>query len=108
MENLDKHHDDYVSTFRAEVDEATVRKVHIWEHPKFCPGAFNAYLAWFLPQTRVELCPPAYEELMEENSEDDLTELRYNKAVRDVNRTNFALVMNFMVIAANISPCHRT
>ena len=100
----DKHHADYIATFRAEVDKAMVNKVHIWEHPKYSPDAFNAYLAWFLPRTRVELCPPAFEELMEDNSEDedDLIELRYNKAVRDGHRTNFAPVMNFMVISVHI------
>ena len=108
VKKWDQHHADYIETFIAEVDEATVNKVHIWEHPKYCPDDFNAYLAWFLSRSRVELCPPAYEELMDENNEneDDLIELRYNKAVRDGSRTNFAPVMNFMVISAHIPPRH--
>ena len=108
VKDWDKHHADYIAMFRAELDEAIVKKVHIWEHPKYCPNAFNTYLGWFISRTHVELCPPAYEELMDENSEDedDLIELRYNKAVREGNRTNFAPVMNFMVIYAHISLCH--
>jgi hypothetical protein len=47
--------------------------------------AFNNYLCWFLPRTRVQLLPNAYtEDLLEEPlSFDKLGTVAYNKLVRE-------------------------
>ena len=50
--------------------------------------------------------PPAYGELLEDMDDDAIVELRYNKALREGNRTDFAPVMNFMVIFAQLISSH--
>jgi hypothetical protein len=102
----DKHHKDYITTFNAEVKEATDRKVYMRDRPKYRQEAFDTYLGWYLARTRVRICPPAYEELLEDMDDDAIVELRYNKAVREGNRTDFAPVMNFMVIFAQFISSH--
>ncbi|KAE8794418.1 mutator protein [Hordeum vulgare] len=49
--------------------------------------------------TRVEICPPAYEEdILEEPTEyDALAQGRYNKLIREGYQTSFAPVLNFVV-----------
>ena len=78
----------------------------MWDRPKYRQEAFDAYLGWFLARNRVRLCPPAYEELLEDMDDDAIVELRYNKAVRRGNQTDFAPVINFMVIFVQFSLCH--
>ncbi|KAE8807231.1 mutator protein [Hordeum vulgare] len=53
---------------------------------------------WDLASTRVEICPPAYEEdILEEPTEyDALAQGRYNKLIREGYQTSFAPVLNFV------------
>ena len=64
------------------------------------PIAFNNYVRWFLGSSRVEIHPPAYEEeiLEEPTLFDNLENEEYNKLVREGTQTDFAPVMNFVVI----------
>ncbi|KAE8784886.1 mutator protein [Hordeum vulgare] len=66
--------------------------------PPACPLAFNNYLRWFQESTRVEICPPAYEEdILEEPTEyDALAQGDYNKLIREGYQTSFAPVLNFV------------
>ena len=105
IKNWDTHHKNYITTFNAELKAAMDRKVHIWEHPKYDAESFDTYLGWFLARTRVQLCPPAFEDLLDEK-DDAHVELRYNKAVREGNQTNFAPLINFMVIFQSFSSYH--
>ena len=62
-------------------------------------SAFSNYLRWFQESTRVEICPPAYEEdILEEPTEyDALAHGDYNKLIREGYQTSFAPVLNFVV-----------
>lgn len=106
VKNWDIHHKDYITTFNAELKEAVDRKVYMSERPKYTVEAFDTYLGWFLPRARVQLCPPVFEELLEQNDDDAAVELRYNKAVREGNQTSFAPLINFMVIFPKILLYH--
>ena len=64
-------------------------------------GAFDNYVAWFVANTRVELCPSAYDAaILEEHhsGEDDFFNLEYNKLIREGHQTKFAPLLNFVVI----------
>ena len=60
--------------FALSVEQARAgKRAQLREH---CPIAFNNYLTWFLASTRVEICKPAYnDEILEDtNVFDDLTQ----------------------------------
>jgi hypothetical protein len=61
--------------------------------------AFNNYLRWFQPRTRVQLLPDAYtEDILEEPLPfDKLGNLAYNKLVREGRQVPFASTINFVV-----------
>ncbi|KAE8783767.1 hypothetical protein D1007_42747 [Hordeum vulgare] len=91
-----KHHKSYVIMFEQSVQApSSIRRTQYRQH---CPLAFNNYLRWFQESTRVEICPPAYEEdILEEPTEyDALAQGGYNKLIREGYQTSFAPVLNFV------------
>ncbi|KAE8789743.1 hypothetical protein D1007_36048 [Hordeum vulgare] len=91
-----KHHKNYVTMFEQSVQAATsTQGTQTREH---CPLAFNNYVIWFRESTRVEICPPAYEEdILEEPTEyDALAHGEYNRLIREGYQTSFAPVLNFV------------
>ncbi|KAE8799245.1 mutator protein [Hordeum vulgare] len=91
-----KHHKSYVISFEQSVQAASsIRRTQYRQH---CPLAFNNYLRWFQESTRVEICPPDYEEdILEEPTEyDALAQGGYNKLIREGYQTSFAPVLNFV------------
>ncbi|KAE8778827.1 hypothetical protein D1007_48146 [Hordeum vulgare] len=91
-----KHHKNYVIMFEQSVQAAS--SAQRTQHRQHCPLAFNNYLRWFQESTRVEICPPAYEEdILEEPTEyDALAHGDYNKLIREGYQTSFAPVLNFV------------
>ncbi|KAE8804106.1 mutator protein [Hordeum vulgare] len=91
-----KHHKNYVIMFEQSVQAAS--SAQQTQHRQHCPLAFNNYLRWFQESTRVEICPPAYEEdILEEPTEyDALSQGDYNKLIREGYQTSFAPVPNFV------------
>ena len=97
IKDWQKHHKSYVVMFEQSVQAASsIRRTQYRQH---CPLAFNNYLRWFQESTRVEICPPAYEEdILEEPTEyDALAQGGYNKLIREGYQTSFAPVLNFVV-----------
>ncbi|KAE8801370.1 hypothetical protein D1007_23067 [Hordeum vulgare] len=83
IKDWQKHHKSYVISFEQSVQAAlSIRRTQYRQH---CPLAFNNYVRWFQESTRVEICPPAYEEeILEEPTEyDALAQGRYNKLIRE-------------------------
>ncbi|KAE8777985.1 mutator protein [Hordeum vulgare] len=70
IKDWQKHHKSYVVMFEQSVQAASsIRRTQYRQH---CPLAFSNYLRWFQASTRVEICPPAYEEdILEEPTEYD-------------------------------------
>ncbi|KAE8810525.1 mutator protein [Hordeum vulgare] len=96
IKDWQKHHTSYVVMFEQSVQAASsIRRTQYRQH---CPLAFSNYLRWFQASTRVEICPPAYEEdILEEPTEyDALAQSRYNKLIREGYQTSFARVLNFV------------
>uniref|UniRef100_A0A8I6Z0A8 Aminotransferase-like plant mobile domain-containing protein n=1 Tax=Hordeum vulgare subsp. vulgare TaxID=112509 RepID=A0A8I6Z0A8_HORVV len=96
IKDWQKHHKRYVVMFEQSVQVASsIRRTQYRQH---CPLAFSNYLRWFQASTRVEICPPAYEEdILEEPTEyDALAQGRYNKLIREGYQTSFAPVLNFV------------
>ncbi|KAE8783703.1 mutator protein [Hordeum vulgare] len=96
IKDWQKHHKSYVISFEQSVQAASsIRRTQYRQH---CPLAFNNYIRWFQESTRVEICPPAYEEdILEEPTEyDALAQGRYNKLIREGYQTSFAPVLNFV------------
>ncbi|KAE8796684.1 mutator protein [Hordeum vulgare] len=91
-----KHHKNYVIMFEQSVQAAS--SAQRTQHRQHCPLAFNNYVRWFQESTRVEICPPAYEEdILEEPTEyDALAHGDYNKLIREGYQTSFAPVLNFV------------
>ncbi|KAE8821026.1 hypothetical protein D1007_00863 [Hordeum vulgare] len=91
-----KHHKSYVIMFEQSVHAAS--SIQRTQYRQHCPLAFNNYLRWFQESTRVEICPPAYEEdrLEEPTEYDALAQGRYNKLIREGYQTSFAPVLNFV------------
>ncbi|KAE8770687.1 mutator protein [Hordeum vulgare] len=96
IKDWQKHHKSYVVMFEQSV-QATSR-IQRTQYRQHCPLAFSNYLRWFQASTRVEICPPAYEEdILEEPTEyDALAQGRYNKLIREGYQTSFAPVLNFV------------
>jgi hypothetical protein len=87
----------HIRTFQQRVAEAKRAKgIDVADHSDV---AFNNYLRWFQPWTRLQLLPDAYtEEILEEPlSFDQLGNLAYNKLVRDGRQVPFAPAINFVV-----------
>ncbi|KAE8777978.1 hypothetical protein D1007_49206 [Hordeum vulgare] len=96
IKDWQKHHKSYVISFEQSVHAASsIRRTQYRQH---CPLAFNNYVRWFQESTRVEICPPAYEEdILEEPTEyDALAQDHYNKLIREGYQTSFAPVLNFV------------
>ncbi|KAE8775000.1 mutator protein [Hordeum vulgare] len=75
------------------LDRRRQRKIKDWhKHHK------SYVIRWFQESTRVEICPPAYEEdILEEPTEyDALAQGGYNKLIREGYQTSFAPVLNFV------------
>ncbi|KAE8818427.1 mutator protein [Hordeum vulgare] len=91
-----KHHKSYVIMFEQSVQAAS--SIQRTEYRQHCPLAFKNYLRWFQESTRVEICPPAYEEdILEEPTEyDALAQGDYNKLIREGYQTSFAPALNFV------------
>jgi hypothetical protein len=90
-------HRKHVKTFEQRVVEAKWAK-GIQAGPQF-DVAFNNYLRWFLPRTRVQLLSDAYtEDILEEPLPfDKLSNVAYNKLVREGRQVPFASTINFVV-----------
>jgi hypothetical protein len=83
--------------FEQRVAEAKRAKgINICDHSDV---AFNNYLHWFQPRTRLQLLPDAYtEDILEEPLPfDKLGNLAYNKLVREGCQVPFASTINFVV-----------
>ncbi|KAE8820629.1 mutator protein [Hordeum vulgare] len=79
------------------LDRRRQRKIKDWQKHHKSYVLIN-YLRWFQESTRVEICPPAYEEdILEEPTEyDELAQDGYNKLIREGYQTSFAPVLNFV------------
>lgn len=86
--------------WNAHLELAKKNGLRLIDHPPYHQGAFDNYVAWFVANSRVELCPPAFDsEILENpNAEYDFYHERYNQLVREGNQTRFAPLINFMVI----------
>ncbi|KAE8784218.1 mutator protein [Hordeum vulgare] len=96
IKDWQKHHKSYVFMFEQSVQAtSSIQRTQYRQH---CPLAFSNYLRWFQESTRVEICPPAYEEdILEEPTEyDALAQGGYNKLIREGYQTSFAPVLNFV------------
>ncbi|KAE8790827.1 hypothetical protein D1007_34820 [Hordeum vulgare] len=96
IKDWNKHHKKYVIMFEQSVEAA--RSTQGTQPREHCPLALNNYARWFQDSTRVEICPPAYEEeILEEPTEyDALAHVEYNKLIRQGYQTSFAPVLNFV------------
>ncbi|KAE8796276.1 mutator protein [Hordeum vulgare] len=79
------------------LDRRRQRKIKDWQKHHKSYVLIN-YLRWFQESTRVEICPPAYEEdILEEPTEyDELAQGGYSKLIREGYQTSFAPVLNFV------------
>jgi hypothetical protein len=78
------------------VEAKRTKGINICDHSDV---AFNNYLRWFQPRTRLQLFPDAYtEDILEEPLPfDKLGNLAYNKLVREGRQVPFASTINFVV-----------
>ena len=97
IKDWDKHHKNYVKMFLHCVEEA--KKTTRAQLREYCPLAFNNYVRWFQENTRVEICPPAFEEdiLEDPTPFEQVPQYDYNKLIREGYQTPFAPVLNFVV-----------
>ncbi|KAE8811065.1 mutator protein [Hordeum vulgare] len=96
IKDWQKHHKSYVLMFEQSVQAtSSIQRTQYRQH---CALAFSNYLRWFQESTRVEICPPAYEEdILEEPTEyDELAQGGYSKLIREGYQTSFAPVLNFV------------
>jgi hypothetical protein len=87
----------HIKTFQQRLTEAKRAKgSNAADHDH---EAFNNYLRWFQPRTRLQLLPDAYTDaiLEEPLPFDQLGNLAYNKLVREGRQVPFASSMNFVV-----------
>ncbi|KAE8812598.1 mutator protein [Hordeum vulgare] len=91
-----KHHKSYVLMFEQSVQATS--SIQRTQYRLHCALAFSNYLRWFQESTRVEICPPAYDEdILEEPTEyDELAQGGYSKLIREGYQTSFAPVLNFV------------
>jgi hypothetical protein len=97
VKDWDKFHDKYVIEFEQCLEKT--REGGWGRQSAHCPIAFNNYLRWFLQNTRVNICKPAYdEEILEEPPMfDEVAESQYNRMVRRGKQIPFSSVINFVV-----------
>ncbi|KAE8793810.1 mutator protein [Hordeum vulgare] len=96
IKDWQKHHKSYVLMFEQSVQAtSSIQRTQYRQH---CALAFSNYLRWFQESTRIEICPPAYEEdILEEPTEyDELAQGGYSKLIREGYHTSFAPVLNFV------------
>uniref|UniRef100_A0A8I6XTZ8 Aminotransferase-like plant mobile domain-containing protein n=1 Tax=Hordeum vulgare subsp. vulgare TaxID=112509 RepID=A0A8I6XTZ8_HORVV len=96
IKDWQKHHKSYVLMLEQSVQAtSSIQRTQYRQH---CALAFSNYLRWFQESTRVEICPPAYEEdILEEPIEyDELSQGGYSKLIRKGYQTSFAPVLNFV------------
>ncbi|KAE8820663.1 mutator protein [Hordeum vulgare] len=96
IKDWQKHHKSYVLMFEQSVQAtSSIQRTQYRQH---CALAFSNYLRWFQESTRVEICPPAYEDdILEEPTEyDALAQGGYNKLIHEGHQTSFAPVLNFV------------
>ncbi|KAE8794333.1 mutator protein [Hordeum vulgare] len=96
IKDWQKYHKSYVLMFEQSVQAtSSIQRTQYRQH---CALAFSNYLRWFQESTRVEICPPAYEEdILEEPTEyDELAQGGYSKLIREGYQTSFAPVLNFV------------
>ncbi|KAE8777788.1 mutator protein [Hordeum vulgare] len=96
IKDWQKHHKSYVLMFEQSVQAtSSIQRTQYRQH---CALAFSNYLRWFQESTRVEICPPAYEEdILEEPTEyDELAQGGYSKLIREGYQTSFAPVLNIV------------
>jgi hypothetical protein len=72
--------------------------------PRYDAEAFNEYLEWFLMNSRLSLCPPAYEEnILEKPIDfDDISDIPFNRAMWKGGATQFAPTLNFVVFMSTV------
>ncbi|KAE8772880.1 mutator protein [Hordeum vulgare] len=92
---LYKQYTNEMDSFTPEQATSSIQRTQYRQH---CPLAFNNYLRWFQKSTRVEICPPPYEEdILEEPTEyDALAQGGYSKLIREGYQTSFAPALNFV------------
>ena len=92
-----KHHSAYVTRFQLCVEQArSTARAPLREHNSL---AFDNYVRWFIGTTRVEICPPAYnEDILEEPVNfEDLAKGKYNRDVRQGQGVPAVPVINYVV-----------
>uniref|UniRef100_A0A453TCE1 Aminotransferase-like plant mobile domain-containing protein n=1 Tax=Aegilops tauschii subsp. strangulata TaxID=200361 RepID=A0A453TCE1_AEGTS len=97
IKNWESYHEKYIKKWNYLVKVANNnRQVHRQVHDE---AAFYKYLQWFLSESRVELCPPAYDESILEVPTGfvETTNPNYNRLIREGTQTGFAPMINFMV-----------
>ena len=97
IKDWDKHHSAYVTCFQLCVEQArSTARAPLREHN---PLAFDNYVRWFIGTTRVEICPPAYnEDILEEPVNfEDLAKGKYNRDVREGQGVPAVPVINYVV-----------
>lgn len=97
IKDWDKHHASYVTRFQLCVEQArSSARAQLREHN---PLAFDNYIRWLLENTRVEICPPAYnEDILEEPVNfEDLSKGKYNRDVRVGQGVPAVPVINYVV-----------
>ncbi|XP_044415217.1 serine/threonine-protein phosphatase 7 long form homolog [Triticum aestivum] len=97
IKNWESYHDKFIKKWNYVVRVANDnRQVHLQEYDE---AAFDKYLRWFLSESRVELCPSAYEEgiLEAPTGFEGTANLEYNRLIREGRQTGFAPVINFIV-----------
>ncbi|XP_020169470.1 serine/threonine-protein phosphatase 7 long form homolog isoform X1 [Aegilops tauschii subsp. strangulata] len=96
IKNWESYHEKYIKKWNYLVKVANNnRQVHRQVHDE---AAFYKYLQWFLSESRVELCPPAYDESILEVPTGfvETTNPNYNRLIREGTQTGFAPMINFM------------
>ena len=102
-----RKHAKYINEFKATVDaldwqHSTSNGVAQEEVPPHNAAAFDVYLSWLTPRTRLRLLPLAYksEDIFEalDPHSCDAAELDYNKSIREhAARRELAPVFNYVV-----------
>ncbi|XBJ19776.1 hypothetical protein VPH35_010710 [Triticum aestivum] len=96
IKDWDKHHSAYVTRFQLCVEQArSTARAPLREHN---PIAFDNYVRWFIGTTRVEICPPAYnEDILEEPVNfEDIAKGKYNRDVRQGQGVPAVPVINYV------------
>ncbi|XBI42393.1 hypothetical protein VPH35_126735 [Triticum aestivum] len=95
--NWESYHEKYIKKWNYLVKVANNnRQVHCRVHDE---ATFYKYLQWFLSESRVELCPPAYDKSILEvpTGFEETANLSYNMLIREGTQTGFAPTIKFIV-----------